>query len=53
MGGVIELLQENCTDYRGGDWFDFLANSCGVAVATIVAYFVIRPYIMRKYKNNQ
>lgn len=53
MGGVIEVLQENCTDYRGGDWLDFLANSVGVTTATIVAYFVIRPYIMRKYKNNK
>ena len=26
MSGAIELLQEYCTTYRGGDWFDFLAN---------------------------
>jgi VanZ family protein len=48
MSGIIELLQEYCTTYRGGDWFDFLANSCGVAVATLIAYFVIRPRMIKK-----
>ncbi len=33
MSGVIELAQEYLTDYRSGDWFDFLANSCGVLLA--------------------
>ena len=35
MSGAIELLQEYCTTYRGGDWFDFLANICGVTLATL------------------
>lgn len=48
MSGVIELLQEYCTSYRGGDWFDFLANSCGVVVATGIAYFIIRPWMAKK-----
>lgn len=48
MSGVIELLQEYCTTYRGGDWFDFLANSCGVLFATLIAYFVIRPRMIKK-----
>lgn len=48
MGGAIELLQEYCTTYRGGDWFDFLANSTGVVLATLFAYFVLRPWILRK-----
>lgn len=48
MSGIIELLQEYCTTYRGGDWFDFLANSCGVAVATLIAYFFIRPRMIKK-----
>lgn len=42
MSGIIEILQEYCTTYRGGDWFDFLANTIGVTLATLVAYFIIR-----------
>jgi hypothetical protein len=49
MSGIIELLQQYCTTYRGGDWFDFLANSLGVISATIVAYFLIRPWMARRY----
>lgn len=48
MSGVIELLQEYYTSYRGGDWFDFLANSVGVTLATLFAYFVMRPWMMKK-----
>lgn len=48
MGGAIELLQEYCTTYRGGDWLDFLANSTGVVLATLFAYLVLRPWMLRK-----
>lgn len=48
MSGIIELLQQYCTTYRGGDWMDFLANSVGVTLATLIAYFIIRPWILRK-----
>lgn len=52
MSGLIELLQQYCTSYRGGDWFDFLANSVGVTLATLFAYFVMRPWMMKKkYKD--
>lgn len=50
MGGAVELLQEYCTSYRGGDWFDFLANSTGVVLATLFAYFVLRPWMLRNKK---
>lgn len=50
MGGAIELLQEYCTTYRGGDWFDFLANSTGVVLATLFAYLVLRPWMLRNKK---
>lgn len=50
MGGAIELLQEYCTTYRGGDWFDFLANSTGVVLSTLFAYFVLRPWMLRNKK---
>ena len=43
MSGIIELLQEHCTNHtRSGEWLDFLANSTGVTLAVIVglvAYF--------------
>ena len=50
MGGVIEILQENCTDYRGGDWLDFLANTVGVIAASLIAYYIIRPLFIRQRK---
>lgn len=48
MSGIIELLQQYCTTYRGGDWFDLLANTTGVTLATLIAYFAIRPWMMRR-----
>lgn len=48
LSGGLELAQEYCTTYRGGDWFDFMANAVGVAIGTTVAYFFIRPYYSRK-----
>lgn len=48
MSGVIELLQEYCTSYRGGDWLDFLANTIGVTLATLFSYFVLRPWMLKK-----
>ena len=50
MSGIIEILQEYCTTYRGGDWFDFLANTCGVIAATAFAWFVLRPWIVKEQK---
>lgn len=43
MSGVIELAQEYLTEYRSGDWFDFLANSIGVLLAMPVML------LMRRY----
>lgn len=48
MSGVIELLQQYCTTYRGGDWLDFLANTTGVTLATLIAWYVIRPRMIEK-----
>ena len=45
-GGVVELLQEYCTEYRGGEWLDFAANSAGVIIAAIAAM------VYRKYAIN-
>ena len=35
MSGAIELLQEYCTTYRGGEWLDLAANSIGVTLAVV------------------
>ncbi|WP_321425101.1 VanZ family protein [uncultured Bacteroides sp.] len=43
FSGCIELLQQYCTSYRGGDWLDLAANSVGVTLAGITAYFFIKP----------
>lgn len=43
FSGLIELLQSYCTTYRGGDWWDFAANTGGALVASVLAYiFIIR-----------
>lgn len=52
MSGIIELLQEYCTDYRGGDWWDFVANFCGVSLATLIAYFGLRPRMLKTKKKS-
>ena len=37
MGGLIELLQANCTGgRRSGDWLDFAADSIGAALALAI-----------------
>ena len=41
-------LQEYCTTYRGGDWFDLLANICGVTLATLFSYLSSSPGIIEE-----
>lgn len=48
FSGVVELLQQYCTTYRGGDWMDFVANSTGAVLASVVAFYIIKPYYMRR-----
>jgi hypothetical protein len=48
FSGCIELLQEYCTTYRGGDWLDFAANSFGVILASLIGYFILRPKLIQK-----
>ena len=35
LSGVIELLQAYATTHRGGEWWDFAANTAGVLLATL------------------
>ena len=47
--GMVELLQEYCTTYRGGDWLDFAANTAGALIASLIGYFVLRPRMAKKH----
>ena len=49
LGGVIELLQEYATTYRGGEWGDFLSNSLGVLGAFFFARFFLKPLLAKYY----
>lgn len=51
FSGCVELLQEYCTTYRGGDWMDFAANTTGVLLASLIGYFLVRPRMMRKRRS--
>ena len=42
MSGIIELLQEYCTETRNGDWLDLLANAIGVALAALIGLVLFR-----------
>ncbi len=43
MSGVIELLQEYCTDgRRSGDWLDLAANATGVTLAAVTGSIFFR-----------
>lgn len=48
FSGCVELLQEYCTTYRGGDWMDFAANATGAVLASAIAYLLVRPRMMVK-----
>ena len=47
FSGVIEMLQEYCTEHRSGDWYDLVANVSGVCVATIFSLVVLRRWICK------
>jgi VanZ family protein len=47
FGGCMEFCQHYFTRYRSGDWVDFLANMKGVVVVTLIAWFLLRPLIMK------
>jgi VanZ family protein len=50
FGGLIELGQKYLTTYRGGEWLDFTANTCGVALGSLLAWYTLRPLIIKKVK---
>jgi VanZ family protein len=50
FSGTVEILQATLTTYRSGDWADFAANATGVAVASLIGFFLLKPLILRKEK---
>jgi len=49
FSGLIEIGQEYLTTNRQGDIMDFFANMTGSIVATLIAWFLIRPFVRKKY----
>ena len=41
MSGILELLQEYCTETRQGEWTDLLANSIGVILAAVIGLVLL------------
>ena len=46
LGGVLELLQEYCTETRAGEWLDFVADTVGVLLGGLLMWSV-RKYLVR------
>lgn len=43
MGGLIEILQANCTGgRRSGEWLDFLADATGTVTALAIGILLVR-----------
>ena len=52
MGGLIEILQANCTGgRRSGDWVDFLADGIGVALAQVICIPLAR-LLAKRHKDS-
>lgn len=47
FSGTVELLQAYCTTYRGGDWWDFVANSSGALLASFIGSYLLKKNIFR------
>ena len=46
LGGVLELIQKYGTNYRSGEWLDFIADSIGAAAGAVI---IILPVIRKRY----
>ena len=42
------MTQEHCTEKRGGDWIDLIANMTGIISAAAIGYYILRPYFKKK-----
>ena len=50
FSGSIEIMQSYCTEHRGGDWLDLVANTIGVILAALVGNYILRPIIWKSKK---
>jgi len=50
LGGLIEILQENFTKTRTGDWLDFLYDVVGAAFGLGIL-FLINHWLLKKKKS--
>ena len=42
MGGLIEILQSNCTNgNRSGEWLDFFADAIGSTIALVIGILLV------------
>ena len=48
FSAVVEFAQSYFTNYRGGEFADFIFNSIGVVFAALFSHYVTKP-IMEKY----
>ena len=42
MGGTLELMQAYLTTCRSGEWLDFVANTIGACIGSIVGILMLR-----------
>lgn len=47
LGGLMEITQMELTQGRSGEWADFIADTIGVVVGSVIGFFMIRR-ILRK-----
>lgn len=47
MGGVIEIVQEQCTANRCGEWLDFAADAFGCTLAIVFGFLM--NYLKQRY----
>ena len=42
MGGILELMQAYLTTCRSGEWLDFVANTIGVCLGSILGILIMK-----------
>ncbi len=53
MGGLIEVMQENLTTCRSGEWMDFAADAVGVVAGALLGRCVIMPLFAKVRKGRR
>lgn len=52
FSGVIEVCQNELTEYRSGDLFDFLFNMAGILFSNVICLTLLK-YLFGKIENNR